>query len=74
MRELMLMVVDDEIIVRWAQSSYSATFCKDDNSPGLRATRIPGRSDPSIRMTLSEFLAEAWRLASKKARELGWIT
>ena len=70
----MLMVVDDEIIVRRPGSFYLATFCKPDHSAQLCATSISGRNDPRIRMTLSEFLADAWRLASKKARELGWIT
>ena len=69
----MLMVVDDEIIVRRPGSFYSATFCKPDNSRSAAQTRVPDRIDPRIRTTLSEFLADAWTLASRKARQLGWI-
>ena len=35
--------------------------------PGTK--RIASRDDPA----LAEFLAQAWRLANNKARELGWI-
>ena len=50
MHELMLMVVDDEIIVRRPGSFYFATFCKPDNSAQLCATNISGRNDPRIRI------------------------
>jgi len=42
-------------------------------SPQLLAKNIPERDDPRAPMTLSEFLAEAWKLANDKARERGWI-
>jgi hypothetical protein len=74
MHELMLMIVDDEIIVRWPRSTYSVTFRKCEGSPELRATHVPAKSDPRIRITVSQFPAHASRLANKKARELGWIT
>jgi hypothetical protein len=35
------------------------------------AKRITEKYDPRTPMTVSEFLAKAWKLA--KARELGWI-
>jgi hypothetical protein len=37
------------------------------------ARRITDRDDPRVAMTLSEFIAAAWKLANDKARELGWI-
>ena len=39
--------------------------------PGTK--RIASRDDPRVAMRLAEFLAQAWRLANNKARELGWI-
>jgi hypothetical protein len=71
--ELRVQVVDDEIIVTRPGSIYSVTYYKPDRSPQLIAKRIADRDDLRIKMTLSEFLAEAWRLANEKARELGWI-
>ena len=38
--------------------------------PGTK--RIASRDDPRG-LRLAEFLAQAWRLANNKARELGWI-
>jgi hypothetical protein len=66
-------VVDDEIIVTLPGSSYSVTYYKPDTSPRLTAKRISDKEDARVPMTLSGFLAAAWRLANDKARELGWI-
>lgn len=71
--ELRASVVGDEIIVTWPGSIYSVTYYKPQNSPQLLAKRIPDHDDLQFPMTASEFLAEAWRLANNKARELGWI-
>ena len=72
-RELRVQVVDDEIIVTRPGSLYSVTYYKPERSPQLIAKRIADRDDLRIKMTLSEFLSEPWRLANEKARELGWI-
>jgi len=66
-------VVDDEIIVCLPGSSYSVTYYKPANSPQLLARRISDQDDRRVPMTLSEFLARAWKAANTKARELGWI-
>lgn len=71
--ELRVQVVDDDIIVTRPGSFYSVTYYKPDRSPQLIAKRMADRDDLRIPMKLSEFLAEAWRLANEKARELGWI-
>jgi len=39
----------------------------------LLAKRIADHDDLRFPMTAAEFLAQAWRLANDKARELGWI-
>jgi hypothetical protein len=72
MPELELEVWDRDIIITLPGSSYTVTDYKPKNSPQLLAKRIASRDDPSVAMTLSEFLAGAWRLANDKARELGW--
>jgi hypothetical protein len=71
--ELRVSVVDDEIIVTWPGSFYSVTYYKPENSSQLLAKRIADQDDLRFPMTAAEFLAEAWRLANNKARELRWI-
>ena len=71
--EFRVSVVDDEIIVTWPGSFYSVTYYKPDKSQQLLAKRIADQNDLRFPMTAAEFLAEAWRLANAKARELGWI-
>ena len=71
--DLHVQVVDDEIIVTRPGSYYSVTYYKPKDSPGLLAKHIADTDDLRIPMTAAEFLAQAWKLANEKARELGWI-
>jgi hypothetical protein len=66
-------VVGNEIVVSLPESQYSVTYYKAETSPQLRAKHITEKYDPHVPMTVSEFLARAWKLANDKARELGWI-
>jgi predicted alpha/beta hydrolase family esterase len=66
-------VIDEELVVSLPPSNYSVTYYKQPHSPGLLAKNISHRDDPQTEIKLSEFLAEAWRAANDKARELGWI-
>ena len=70
--DLRVQVIDDEVIVTRPGSSYPVTYYKLENSPQLLAKRIADHDD-RFPMTAAEFLAQAWRLANDKARELGWI-
>jgi hypothetical protein len=72
-RELYVEVIDDEIAVTLPSSRYSVTYFKPENSSGLIAKRIADKDDPNAALSVSEFLAKAWKLANDKARELGWI-
>jgi hypothetical protein len=72
-RELRVQVVDDEIIVTLPGFRYSVTYYKPHKSPQLVGKNIASEDDPRAPMTVSEFLATAWRLANEEARELGWI-
>ena len=72
MAELRVQVLNDDIIVTLPGSHYSVTYYKPAKSPQLVAKFISDRDDPRVAMSLSEFLALAWRLANDKARELGW--
>ena len=70
---LRIEVVEDEIVVSLPKSQLSVTYYKSHKSPRLLAKRITEKYDPRTPMTMSEFLAEAWKLANDRARELGWI-
>jgi hypothetical protein len=72
--KLEVRLVDDEIVVTLPGTSYSVTYYKMIGSPGLMAKRIADTDDPrSPQMSVSEFLAKAWKVGNDKARELGWI-
>jgi hypothetical protein len=73
MTDLHSEVVDDEIIVTLPLTSYSVTYYKPAKSPQLLAKRFTGKDDPHARLTHAEFLARAWKVANRRARELGWI-
>jgi hypothetical protein len=66
-------VVDDEIIVTLPFTIYTVTYYKPPNSPQLLAKNFPSKDDPRVPLSQAEFLARAWRVATDKARELGWI-
>jgi len=68
-----LNVSADEIVVTVPSTNYTVTYYTPDNSPQLLARKFPSKDDRSAPMTQAEFLAEAWRLANDKARELGWV-
>jgi hypothetical protein len=66
-------VLEDEIIITLPFTNYTVTYYKPANSPGLLAKNFPTKDDSRVPMTQAEFLERAWKLASDKARELGWI-
>jgi hypothetical protein len=64
----------DEIVVSLPGTSYAVAYYKPGSSPQLLARHLPPEGDdPRLSITRAEFLAQAWRLANDKARELGWI-
>jgi hypothetical protein len=73
MTELELEVRDGDITIWLPGTSYTVTYYKPKNSPQLLAKRIASNDDPRAAITLSKFLAQAWRLANNKARDRGWI-
>ena len=81
--DLQVEVQDGDIVVTLPYTHYTVTYYKPSKSPQLLAKRFPGNQllakrfpgndDPNARLTRAEFLAQAWKLANDKARELGWI-
>ena len=72
--KLSIRVHGKELIVTLPGTSYAVTYFKREGSPGLLAKDIVQVDDPRLhRMTASQFLAKAWKLANEKAANLGWI-
>jgi len=71
--QLRVQVIDHEIVVTVPGFRYSATYCKSYDARHLVARNVPITDDLRITMKKSEFLVAAKKLASDKARELGWI-
>lgn len=68
-----VLVSGNDIVITLMGTSYSVTYLKRKNSPGLFAKDITLKDDPRIPMTSAEFLTGAWKLANDKARDLSWI-
>jgi hypothetical protein len=62
-------VEGDGIIV--TLPGFRVIYRKPNQSPGLVAFDV--RGDKGAGISQVDFLARAWRVASDKARELGWI-
>jgi hypothetical protein len=71
--ELRIEVIGDEIVVILPATSYGVTYYKPANSPHLLTKDLLSKNDSRAPMTLCGVLAPAWKAASAKARELGWI-
>jgi hypothetical protein len=69
--KLRVEVEDDGIIVTLPGTSFRVIYKKQSQYPGLIAFDFRGDKDAG--MSLTDFLARAWRIANDKARELGWI-
>ena len=57
------------VLSGWATGFFSGVA----QGTGIDYLRNYDVTSPSSAMTLSEFLARAWKAANDKARELGWI-
>ena len=67
-------VQGDEIVVTLPGTSYVVTYYRAAAFPQQLLTKShSGRANEGAPMTQAEFHARAWKAASHKARELGWI-
>jgi hypothetical protein len=70
---LRVQVVGDNIVVTLPGYSYAVTYYKPKGSPSLLMRYSVTEDDLSLQLTGAQFLADAWKRANVKARELGWI-
>jgi len=66
-------VVGEEIVVTMPGTNFVVRYARSNHAPGLVATSFAGRRDQAADVTLPAFLAQAWKAANAKAKELGWI-
>ena len=72
--DLHVEVQGSDIIVTLPGTSYVVTYYRAAAFPQqLLSKSHSGREDQGAPMTETEFHARAWRAATNKARELGWI-
>jgi hypothetical protein len=70
MTSFCVQVIDNNIIVTLPGYSYAVTYYKPHGAPGLLMKYSVAQDDLRLQMTGAEFLAAAWKLADKMAREL----
>ena len=72
--ELTVEVAGNEILISLPGSRYAVVYFKPRGSSSLLAKDIVSENDRRFpRMTASQFLRKAWKIANEKARELKWI-
>jgi hypothetical protein len=62
-----------DIMVTLPGTRYAVTYCKPTNSRQLQGKHFPEHVDQRSPISQAAFVGKAWKLATDKARELGWI-
>ena len=62
-----------EVIVTLPGTRYAVTYYKPANSPQLQSKHFPLEVDRRSPISQAAFMGKAWKLATAKARALGWI-
>jgi len=71
---LSVAVQGDDLVVTLPGTTYVVTYYRATAFPQQLLTKShSGRENQDAPMTQAEFHARAWKAASDKARELGWI-
>jgi hypothetical protein len=63
----------NNIVVGMAGTSYRIRYRRPNSGRQLVAHQLPRGDDPSASITSAQFMSLAWRIATDKARKLGWI-
>ena len=61
------------IVVAMPGTSYRIRYRRPNSGHQLVAYQLPSADDPAAGMTSADLMKLAWRIATEKARELGWI-
>jgi hypothetical protein len=63
----------NNIVVAMPGTLYRIRYRRPNSGRQLVAYQLPSADDPAADMTSAVFMKLAWRLATDKARELGWM-
>jgi hypothetical protein len=61
------------IVVGMPGTTYRILYRKPNTGRQLVAYRLPMEDDPSAAINSQQFMALAWRIATNRAKQLGWI-
>jgi hypothetical protein len=67
-------VAGNDIRITLFGTRYSITYFKRSGSPGLFAKHIVHEDDPRVPMTSAEFLAKAWKIATRRLANSGGLS
>ena len=71
--EIVIDTSGNNIVVGMSGTSYRVRYRRPNSGRQLVAYQLPKADDPLAGITSAHFVKLAWRLATEKARELGWI-
>ena len=71
--EILIETRGNNIVVDVPGTSHRIRYRRPNSDRQLVAYQLPKTDDPLAGITSAHFMKLAWRLATEKARELGWI-
>jgi hypothetical protein len=74
-KDILIETHGNNIVVGMPGTSYRVRYRRpnSNSSRQLVAHQLPMGDDPSAPITSAQFMSLAWRIATDKARKLGWI-
>jgi hypothetical protein len=73
MKNILIETHGNNIVVGMPGTSYRVRYRRPNGGRQLVAYQLPKADDPSVAITSAQFMTLAWRIATDKARKLGWI-
>jgi hypothetical protein len=73
MEGILIEIHGNNIVVGMPGTSYRVRYRRPNSGRQLVAYQLPRADDPSAPITGAQFMSLAWRIATDKARKLGWI-
>jgi hypothetical protein len=72
-KDILIETRGNNIVVGMQGTIYRVRYRRPNSGRQLIAHQLPKADDPSAPITSAQFMSLAWRIATDKAREIGWI-
>jgi hypothetical protein len=72
-KDVLIETYGNNIVVGMPGTAYRVRYRRPNSGRQLIAHQLPMGDDPSAPITSAQFMSLAWRIATDKARKLGWI-